>query len=145
MQKLSYLTAVLVFILSNSVILNGQLESYVLGQGQYEGAVVQSSDQVTEGQAQGTLSEFGFMPNLNAASRFLSQASLGHSLEDIQEVADMGIEDWIDDQISKPIAFSMIDKVIEYHDYRRDSLKRSFCWSIYPFLGLYMVAIPYGI
>ncbi len=39
MQRLSYFTAVLVCILSNSVILNGQLENYVLGQGQYQGAL----------------------------------------------------------------------------------------------------------
>jgi uncharacterized protein (DUF1800 family) len=122
MQKLSYFAAILVCILSNSVILNAQFESYILGQGQYQGAVVQSSDETAVGQAQSTLSECGFMPNLNAASRFLSQASLGHSLEDIEELAEMGIEDWIDDQFIKPIAFNTIDKVIEYHDYRRDSL-----------------------
>jgi len=122
MQKSRYLTVLLLCFLSLPSMVTAQLETYVLGQGQYEGTVVQSSDPSVIEQAENTLSEFGFMPNLNAASRFLSQASLGHSLEDIEEVADMGIEDWIDDQFSKPIAFSTIDKVIEYHNYRRDSL-----------------------
>jgi len=134
MHRLSYFIALIVCILFNSEIVNGQLQSYVLGQGQYNGTVVQSSDQETEGQAESTLSEYGFMPNLNAASRFLSQASLGHSLEDIQDVANMGIEDWIDDQFEKPIAFNMIDRVIEYHDYVRDSLNNPFAGQSIRFL-----------
>lgn len=122
MQKQIYFLVLLMCIFICPNIINAQLESYVLGQGQFEGTVVQSSDPSSVVQAENTLSEYGFMPNLNAASRFLSQASLGHSIEDIEEVAQMGIEDWIDDQFAKPIAFSTIDKVIEYHDYRRDSL-----------------------
>ncbi len=99
-----------------------QMESIVLGQGNYDGATITSSNQTSQGKAENTLTEFGFMPNMNASARFLSQASLGHSYEDIVEVSNMGIEDWIDDQLSKPIAFSLLDKVIEYHNIRRDSL-----------------------
>lgn len=112
----------LLFFAFGAIESNGQIETYILGQGNYEGTVVQSSHEVEVGQAENTLSEFGFMPNLNAASRFLSQASLGHNFEDIEEVASMGIEDWIDNEFEKPISFSLLDKVIEYHDYRRDSL-----------------------
>lgn len=112
----------LFWLLTYSIIGLGQIETYVLGQGNFQGTVIQSSHESGESQAVNTLSDDGFLPNLNAASRFLSQATLGHNYEDIEAVADMGIEDWIDAEIAKPVSFSLMDKVIEYHDYRRDSL-----------------------
>ncbi len=99
-----------------------QFEPVVLGQGNTLGATIQRSNQTAEGQAINTLTQSGFLPNLNASSRFLSQATLGHNYEDIEAIADMGVEDWIDNQISTPISFSLLDKVYEYHNYRRDSL-----------------------
>ena len=121
-RSLSGLYGVLVIVLC-SLSANAQVyEPTVLGQGNHPGAVLSSSNQTAEGQAINTLNADGFLPNLNASSRFLSQASLGHSYEDIDEVSTMGLEDWIDDQLAKPIAFSMLDKVKEYHQYRRDSL-----------------------
>ena len=122
MRKHLYGLCFLFFFFVGTQQVLGQTESFVLGQGNYEGAVVQSSDEEYVGQAENTLSDYGFMPNLNAASRFLSQATLGHSFEDIEEVAMMGVEDWIDAEFDKPVGFDLMDKVIEYHDYRRDSL-----------------------
>jgi len=102
--------------------LDAQYTPVVLGQGNYEGVVVESSDETVESQAINTLTQSGYLPNLNASSKFLSQASLGHNFEDIESLTTEGLEDWIDAQIASPVSFSLLDKVIEYHDYRRDSL-----------------------
>lgn len=101
---------------------SAQYTPVVLGQGNYEGFVIQSSSQTSEGQAVNTLTHHGYMPNMNAASRFLSQATMGHNFEAIEDLAEMGVEDWIDDQLARPIAFSFLDKVKEYHQIRKDSL-----------------------
>ena len=50
-----------------------------------------------------TLSTRGFAPNLNAASRFLSQSTFGVSYEDIEAVQALGLEDWIDEQFQVPV------------------------------------------
>lgn len=110
----------LLFTLSQTVM--AQMQPVVLGLGNYTDFTVTSSDDTTTLSAENTLMENGFLPNLNASARFLSQASTGHSFEDIEEVSSMGFEDWIDAQLNMPIAFSFLDKVQEYHQIRRDSL-----------------------
>ena len=87
-----------------------------------DNVTIETSSQGATTQGINTLTQDGFKPNLNAASRFLAQASLGYSYEDIENVANMGIEDWIDDQIAMPKSFDLLDKVIEYHDFRRNAL-----------------------
>ena len=49
-----------------------------------------------------TINGVGLEGKWMEASRFLSQASLGASLEDIKSVADKGIEQWIDEQMALP-------------------------------------------
>lgn len=49
-----------------------------------------------------TLNNAGLEGRMMEASRFLSQASLGADMATIQNVADIGIEAWIDDQLSQP-------------------------------------------
>jgi len=116
------LLCALLFMLLTGYSLEAQLEPIVLGQGNFEGYSVFSSSETSEGQAENTMSSHGFLPNMNAAARFLSQAALGHNIEDIEEVSETGVEDWIDNQLNTPIAFSFLDKVKEYHQYRKDSL-----------------------
>lgn len=49
-----------------------------------------------------TINNIGLEGKLTEASRFLSQATLGADLENIQKVADTGIEAWIDEQLQIP-------------------------------------------
>jgi uncharacterized protein (DUF1800 family) len=110
----------LLFFINNSCI--AQYVPVILGQGNHEGIVIESSDETVEGQAINTLTETGYLPNMTAASRFLAQAGLGHNFEDIEGLAAQGIEDWIDAQMGMPVSFNLLDKVLEYQDIRRDSL-----------------------
>jgi len=86
-------------------------QDLILGAGSHNGVNVTSSDNADNTSAQNTISSKGFMPNLNAASRFLSQATFGPSLEDIQIIASQGLENWIDDQFALPIPFDLVDRI----------------------------------
>lgn len=103
-------------------ILNLHSQIQTIGSGDDSGVTVTTSSASNQTSGDNTLSGRGFLPNLNSASRFLSQASFGGSIEDIEEVAEIGIEDWIDQQFSIPISFPVMDKIIEYKDIKNSAL-----------------------
>ena len=114
-MKQVYFALFLLFLTSS---ICGQADTLVIGFGSYAGVsttVSSSSNSVAET----TLNQDGYLPNLNAASRFLSQATLGYNFEDVEEVSTMGIEDWIDNEFTKPIPFTMLNKVKDYHNFVR--------------------------
>jgi len=88
--------ALLLFVFS-SLTLSSQIQSVQLGMGNNDGIIVTESHSVSQSSSgSSTVAQGGFLPNLNAASRFLSQATLGYNIESIENVAEIGIEDWID-------------------------------------------------
>lgn len=100
-----------------SLILMTQLakaQSIIIGQGQSAGVVVTTSDNANNTDGNNTLNSQGFLPNLNAASRFLSQSTFGPNYEQIEELSTTGMENWIDQQLGVPRAFSLISKVEDY-------------------------------
>jgi uncharacterized protein (DUF1800 family) len=60
-----------------------------------------------------TLLVDGYLPNYNAASRFLSQATLGTTFPDIQLVVNQGLEKWVDDQQNLANSFG-IESYLRY-------------------------------
>ena len=97
-------------------------QSTTIGEGNADGVVVTTSSSTNNSAGQNTLSSQGFLPNLNAASRFLSQASYGGSYEAIEQVAQMGIEDWIDQQFSITRPFDVMGKVVEYQTIKNNAI-----------------------
>lgn len=89
-----------------------------IGLGQADGVIVTTSSSSNATQGANTISSEGYLPNLNAASRFLAQAAFGGSYEDIQIVAAIGIEDWIDQQYDLSRPYSIMSKVVGYQDYK---------------------------
>jgi len=89
-------------------------QEVVLGQGNNASIVVTTSENAMNSNGQSTTSSQGFLPNMNASSRFLSQASYGPNMEDIQALGSMGIENWIDDQFNQPRAFQLMDSVFGF-------------------------------
>jgi len=82
--------------------INGQTYQDHFGTGNDVGVSVStSSDQGTNAGAN-SLSGTDLIPDLEGASRFLGQASLGANYEDIEHVAQIGIEAWLEEQISLP-------------------------------------------
>lgn len=69
-----------------------------------------------------TLGETGLLPNLNAASRFLAQSTLGADYELIEEVSQKGFSTWIEEQFALPYTFSQKDYALAYAQEAYDSL-----------------------
>lgn len=102
------------------IYLNAQVDTIVLGQGNDSNILITTSSQTAISNAENTTSENGFLPNLNKASRFLSQATLGHNYDDIVEVSDEGIEDWLDAQLNLPRGPYLVESVRDYVQFARD-------------------------
>lgn len=94
-------------------------QNITIGQGNTPGVVVTTSHSAGSSSGESTVSSQGFMPNVNSASRFLSQATFGGSMDEINAVATQGFEEWIEDQflIAKP--FNLVDRVITSHNTKR--------------------------
>ncbi len=99
----------------------GQGDTIIIGYGGYSGVVVTASSSLAPGSPENTLNQDGFLPNENAASRFLSQATLGYDYSDITAVTTMGLEDWIQTQLNIPRGFTLESKIRQYHQLVKDS------------------------
>ncbi|MFT6338453.1 MAG: hypothetical protein ACJATI_005227 [Halioglobus sp.] len=111
-----------ILLLCSATIIS-QPDTIVIGFGGYDGVFITASGDSEESNPEKSINQDGYLPNLNAAARFLSQASLGYSYTDTETVTLMGIEDWITDQMeNKPMPFTLKDKVIEYRQFVRDSI-----------------------
>lgn len=116
MKRLSYMCCCVLV----TCYLQAQPDTIVIGFGGYEGVTVSTSSN-TSGSGEQTVNLDGFLPNQNAASRFLSQATLGYDMDDINTVTAMGLEDWIDEQLALPISFLLKDKTEEYRVFSDDN------------------------
>ena len=118
-----------VIILSTALICNNFIlfaqEKVTFGKGNIKNVSVSSSSNVANQTGIQTLMSTGYLPNQNASSRFLSQATLGTTYAEIQKVATTGIEKWLDTQMAMPNSFKLETYVLNLHQSIVDSLKRT--------------------
>ena len=112
---------IVVLMIWQYIYVFGQQDTIILGYGGYAGVNVTSSSSTAIGNAENTLNQDGFLPNENAASRFLSQATLGYNYTDIAAVTTAGIEAWIENQLTIPRSFTLESKIRQYHKMVKDS------------------------
>ena len=91
-----------------------------LGQGNTKNVVVTSSSNDNTGVR--TLNTDGYLPNSNSASRFLSQATLGHNIAQIQDLTLIGNEQWLTNQFAMPNSFSTKNYLSAMHQTFVDSM-----------------------
>lgn len=108
-----------VFIVSKA---NAQ-QQITFGKGNTKKVFVSSSSNDTIQTGIETLRSSGYLPNYSASSRLLSQATLGANLNMIQNVSEVGIEKWIDDQLILPNTFKIENYIFNLHKSKVDSLK----------------------
>ena len=113
------LLAIFYVALFYSQSLIAQPDTIVLGFGSYDGMSVTASDETQNPET--TLDQIGYLPNQNAASRFLTQATLGFNLADIDNVTSIGVEDWIENQINTDRPYTLLSSIRDYHQYVRDN------------------------
>lgn len=92
------------FIFVHCFYINVEAQTYedYFGEGNSVGVTVTSSDAASNDEAIHSLSGNGRFTNLEGASRFLAQATMGANYEKIQNVSQIGIDAWIDQQIALP-------------------------------------------
>ncbi len=81
-------------------LLQAQIYNDYIGTGHNDGVIVSSSSGDTDNDQ--TVNGAGHGRDLAGASRFMSQATLGATLEDLLEVDDMGYEAWLENQFNLP-------------------------------------------
>ncbi len=109
-QSRFYTLLICLFIATN---LLAQPTPQLIGVGQNTDVVVTTSDQQATSVGENTLSNEGFAPNDNAASRFLQQASFGPNYTEITSLNSTGFENWIEQQFAIPRGLDCVDKVTE--------------------------------
>ena len=111
----------LLSLVANTFLLKAQ-QNITFGLGNTKNVTVSSSSNDATGIK--TLQTSGFLPNQNASSRFLSQATLGKNISQIQNVSTIGIESWVNTQQNLPNSFLIQNYVQGIHQSIVDSLLR---------------------
>ncbi len=100
---MSRVLSILFFVSCFSFVINAQTNTEYFGTGQSVGISVSSSNNQLNGNATNSLSGTELIPDYAGAARFLGQATLGANEADIQNVLNLGIDEWLNQQISMPI------------------------------------------
>lgn len=103
----AYLTMCLVF--SFYIFLSAQDET--LGKGNIQNVTVTTSNNSNNSNGNNTVDSQGFVPNPNSASRFLSQSTFGSTYDEISGLPAIGIENWIDNQLTLPRGALLTDEI----------------------------------
>src|SRR6218665_2915403 len=110
--RMRFLLAIL--LLGNSFQINAQ-QQILFGKGNAKNVTVSSSSNASNQTGIQTLLSSGYLPNQNAASRFLSQSTFGATTNEIQKVTTTGIEKWLDDQLALPNSFKIENYLNNLH------------------------------
>jgi len=79
-----------------------QIYNDYIGAGQTQGVTVTTSSNANTTADQRTIDGSGLAIEMDEASQFLSNTTLGADYETIKEVADIGISSWLDNQFAMP-------------------------------------------
>lgn len=101
-----------IFLIFGTFVIYAQ-QTFILGKGNTKNVSVTTSNSGNTGIR--TLMSSAFLPNQNASSRFLSQATLGATYSEIQKVSTQGVEKWLDDQFALPNAFKIESYLLSIH------------------------------
>lgn len=92
-----------------TIEVQAQIYTDYIGAGHNQGVIVTSSSSFGPSVPLQTVDGSGLGVDKEAASRFLGFASLGADLETINHVAEVGVSDWLDVQLSLPPQMSFAD------------------------------------
>lgn len=114
-----------VYLVIFSIGLAAQEHHYTfLGAGNHEGITVTASGFIGNSTPDKTINGSGLDAKFMEASRFLCQAGFGGKKEEIEEVMEMGFENWIEDQFNKPneLMVPIIDQIMHEIFHALDSI-----------------------
>jgi len=101
MKLISHL---ILFIYLLSFCFTGQAQPYTdyVGAGHTNGVTVTTSSSSANTNGINTMNASGIELDYKSASRFLGQATLGYNYEQIEDLAQLGFEAWMDEQFTLP-------------------------------------------
>ncbi len=105
----------LICLLTTSFLF-AQATPQLIGVGQTPNVKVTTSNTQAGTAGENTISNEGFKPNNNAASRFLQQASFGPNYKEIMALSNTGLEDWIEQQFALSRGLNCVQRVTEITD-----------------------------
>ena len=79
-----------------------QIYNDYIGAGQSQGVTFTSSDSQSDGLA--AMNGTGLNLDMRGSSRFLAHATMGFTIDDVQLLTEVGIESWIDHQMTLPVS-----------------------------------------
>ncbi len=109
-------TKLIVLLLGISFNMYAQTYSDHFGTGNDVGITVTSSSAQGTDEAGHSLTGTGLFPDTVGAARFLAQATLGANEADIQNVVNLGIDEWLNQQISMPVTTDYEQTCRNIHD-----------------------------
>ncbi|MFN8339664.1 MAG: DUF1800 family protein [Saprospiraceae bacterium] len=100
---MKYIYSISTIICAALLISNVQGQAYkdFIGAGHNAGVTVTASSNTGNATASKTIDGSGMNDEIMAASRFVSQATIGGGYSEINSAIDLGFDDWIDDQFTK--------------------------------------------
>ncbi len=116
MNKTATKVILLFLFLWINVSIPAQVYPDHFGTGNDVGVTISSSSEQGINTANHTLNGTGFYPDLAGAARFLAQAQLGYNDIDIQEVMNLGIDAWLDQQITMTVPSDYEQTYRDMHD-----------------------------
>ena len=102
---------------------HSQINQDFIGLGNDANVIVSSSDPSSE--PENTINGTGYELETQLSSRFLAHATLGFTMEEVENLADGNLEDWIDNQIDLPISNYLnptVEIIYELYDNCMESL-----------------------
>ncbi len=115
---------VLIQLLLYGISLGSFAQDYTetIGEGNYLDVTITTSSANADATGEETLNGLGLLPNLNASSRFLAQATLGADYETIVATADKGFTTWLEEQLAMPVDFTLLGYCNELIQRHKDHL-----------------------
>lgn len=119
----------------------GQTYEDYFGNGHQIGISTTSSDTSSQDKPDNSISGTGMIPDLKGSSRFLAQATLGFNYEEVENLSQVGISAWLEDQFAKPstsylatywaqLGVSGLPDITDLNDLKSYYLSRIFYWNV---------------
>ncbi len=110
------------YLLTSFNLLSAQNGPITIGAGKFNDAIMTSSSASNGTSVTNIVQDNGFLPNLTAISRFLTQSTLGANYDLIAAVSEQGEAAWLEAEFAKTPAFSLEEHVHFLNGWAADSL-----------------------
>lgn len=118
----------LLFLLTGSLHISAQVYEDYIGAGQSQGVSFTSSDSQSNGLA--AMNGEGLNLDMRGSSRFLASATMGYTIDDVKALTEIGIESWIDHQMSitpSQYALPTVDLIFSLLDQCNENFGEPLC------------------